>query len=154
VFRVSSPLSTRRSSRYSTSPLNPTRTLERELANADREESDSEDQSDPVSEVESLATRGGGSRVISTVPVQPMAELTVKEAEQAEKLRTILLQSQEVHDAKPWGFLTGDAKTGLLTRWKANQGVLPEPLKSDPATHNGEQFVQLITLLFERLESQ
>jgi hypothetical protein len=80
-----------------------------------------------------------------------MAELTVKEAE---KLRTALQQNLEVHDAKPWGFLTGDAKTALLTRWKANQGVLPEPLRGDPATHNGEQFVQLITLLYTRTDEK
>jgi hypothetical protein len=109
--RGSSPTATRRSGRFSTYPLNPNRALERELAEADRSDSEPEDQSE--SEIGSLATRGGGNRVISTVPVQPMAELTVKEAE---KLRTALQQNQEVQDVKPWGFLTSDTKTALHTR--------------------------------------
>jgi transposase InsO family protein len=77
-----------------------------------------------------------------------MTELSVKEAE---KLRTALQQNQEVlgpEANKPWGYLTGEAKLGLRIRWKANQEVLPEPLQSDLSTHNGEQFVQLITLLY------
>lgn len=72
--RVSSPLSTRRSRRYATSPLNPNRTLERELADTDREESDPEDQSDSDSEVEPLATRRGGDRIVSTMSNRPKAK--------------------------------------------------------------------------------
>jgi hypothetical protein len=46
-----------------------------------------------------------------------MGDFTVKEAE---KLRTALQLNQEVQNAKPWGFLTGDTKTALHTRWKEN----------------------------------
>jgi hypothetical protein len=58
--RVSSPL-TRRSGRFSIPPLNPNRTVERELAEADRSESDPEDQLNPTPRWDHWLPEGEGA---------------------------------------------------------------------------------------------
>ena len=147
VSRAPNSTASRRSSRGQTSPLNPTRALQtqREIAAVDRESDPDDTSTDSDSETETPNTRGGG-RVSNqlAMPVKPMTELTTKEAE---RLRTELHQNKEV-DAKPWGYLTNETQEALTIRWKVNKGDLPEPLQEDPSTHNGEQFVQLITLLY------
>jgi len=127
----------------------PLRNIQRELEIAEGEESAPQD-SDTDSDVGSLNTRGGGGRFVSSVPVEPMTEVSVKEAE---RLRTALQQNQEVigSDAKPWDYLTGDARDALHIRWEANQDTLPQNLRKEPAQYNRDEFVQVINLLYTNI---
>jgi hypothetical protein len=79
-----------------------------------------------------------------------MTEVSVKEAE---RLRTALQQNQEVigSDAKPWDYLTGDARDALHIRWEANQDTLPQNLRKEPAQYNRDEFVQAINLLYTNI---